>query len=119
MTAPCGIPCFECVSFKAKMNETIKRRISEGLGMDYDKSDCEGCRNKNGKAFLFEKNNIFPECKSSLYDEKGQCKIYLCTQKKQIHNCSECGDFPCDDLQPLADRADKIPHNLKIYNLCN
>ena len=119
MTAPCGIPCFECVAFKAKSNEVIKKRISEKTGLDYDKSDCEGCRNRNGKAFLFEKNNIFPQGKCLLFgNEKGQCKIFLCTEKKHIHNCSECDDFPCDNLQPLADRADKIPHNLKVYNLC-
>jgi hypothetical protein len=118
MTAPCGIPCFECIAFKAKSNEIIKKRISESLGLDYDKSDCEGCRNRNGKGFLSEKNNIFPDGKCLLLNEKGQCKIYLCAEKKQIHNCSECDNFPCDSLQPLADRADKIPHNLKIYNLC-
>ncbi len=118
MTAPCGIPCFECVSYKAKSNEAIKKRVSEGTGLAYDKSDCEGCRNRNGKAFLAEKNNIFPEGKPLLLNEKGQCKIFLCTEKRKIHNCSECDNFPCDNLQPLADRADKIPHNLKIYNLC-
>jgi hypothetical protein len=118
LTAPCGIPCFECFAFKAKSNETIKKRISEGFGMDYDKSDCEGCRNRNGKGFLSEKNNVFPEGKSILFNANGVCEIYLCTEKRQIHNCSECNDFPCEKLQPLADRADKIPHNIKIYNLC-
>jgi hypothetical protein len=117
MTAPCGIPCFECISYKAKSNEIIKKRISEGIGMDYDKSACEGCRNRKGKGFLSEKNNIFPESKCLLMNEKGICKIYLCVEKRQIHNCSECSDFPCDYLQPLADRANRIPHNLKIYNL--
>jgi hypothetical protein len=23
MTAPCGIPCFECLAYKAKSNETL------------------------------------------------------------------------------------------------
>jgi hypothetical protein len=50
-------------------------------------------------------------------NEKGYCKIYLCVEKRQIHNCSECDEFPCDNLQPLADRANRIPHNLKVYNL--
>ncbi len=48
MTAPCGIPCFECGAYKANSNEMIKKRISEGLGMDYDKSTCEGCRSRKG-----------------------------------------------------------------------
>jgi len=118
LTAPCGIPCFECLAYKAKSNEIIKKRISEGMGMDYNKSDCEGCRNKNGIGFLSEKNNVFPEGKCLLINEKGECIIYLCVQSKQIHNCSDCNDFPCDNLQPLADKANRIPHNLKTYNLC-
>jgi hypothetical protein len=118
MTAPCGIPCFECLAYKAKSNETIKKQISERLGLDYDKSDCNGCRNRNGKGFLSERNNIFPDDKCLLMNEKGCCIIYLCVEKRQIHNCSECDEFPCDNLQPLADRANRIPHNLKVYNLC-
>jgi hypothetical protein len=118
LTAPCGIPCFECLAYKAKSNEIIKKRISEGMGMDYNKSDCEGCRNRNGIGFLSEKNNVFPEGKCLLMNEKGECFIYLCVKIKQIHNCSDCNDFPCDNLQPLADKANRIPHNLKIYNLC-
>jgi hypothetical protein len=117
LTAPCGIPCFECGAYIAKSNEAIRKRISEGFGLDYDKSYCEGCRNRKGIGFLSGKNNIFPEGKCLLLNEKGECKIYLCAEKKLIHNCSECNDFPCDNLQPFRDRADKIPHNLKIFNL--
>ncbi len=117
MTAPCGIPCFECGAYKAKSNEQVKKFISVNLGMDFDKSECSGCRSRKGIGFLSEKNNVFPEGKISLLNDNGQCKIYLCTQEKGIHNCSECSDFPCDHLQPLADRSNMIPHNLKIYNL--
>lgn len=118
LTAPCGIPCFECLAYKARGNEAIKKKISETLGLEFEKAACEGCRNKNGVGYLTGKNNVFPEGKSILMTKDGICKIYLCTQQKQIHNCSECADFPCDKLQPLADRANIIPHNLKIYNLC-
>ena len=117
LTAPCGIPCFECIAYKARLNETIKKHISENLGMDYNKSDCEGCRNRHGIGFLSEKNNIFPNGKCLLVNEKGKCYIYKCVENKQIHNCSKCDEFPCDKLQPLADKANRIPHNLKIFNL--
>jgi len=117
MTAPCGIPCFECNAYKAKSNEKIKKRISEKLGIDYDKSDCGGCRVRNGIGFLSIKNNIFPEGKCSLLYKDGKCKIYSCVEIKGIHNCSECDQFPCELLQPLADRANLIPHNIKVYNL--
>lgn len=119
MTAPCGIPCFECNAHKAKSNDTLRKGISERIGMDYEKCYCDGCRNREGKCFLFEKNTIFPEGNCMLFgNDEGQCKIYLCTQKKGIHNCGECKNFPCDLLHPLADKADRIPQNLKVYNLC-
>lgn len=87
------------------------------MGIDFEQSDCDGCRNRNGKGFLSIKNNIFPEGKCILMNDDGYCNIYLCVEKKQLHNCSECIDFPCDKLQPLADRANSIPHNTKVYNL--
>jgi hypothetical protein len=117
LTAPCGIPCFECVVYKASTDETLKKRIAAGIGMDEEKCHCFGCRSRGGKGFLAEKNKIFPEGKCALLNEKGICKIYLCTKSQNIHNCSECQNFPCDKLQPVADRASQIPHNLKIYNL--
>lgn len=118
LTAPCGIPCFECMAFKAGSNEMIKKKISENLGIEYEKSSCEGCRQRGGIGFLSGKNNIFPGGKCSLLGENGECIIYNCAESKQIHNCSECEDFPCENLQPLSDKANLIPHNLKIYNLC-
>jgi len=117
MTAPCGIACFECVVFKAASNELIKKQISQRIGIDLEKASCDGCRARKGRAFLVEKNNIFPEGRCCLIGEKGQCRIYDCAEDKGLHNCGECGEFPCELLQPFADRANVLPHNLKIYNL--
>jgi hypothetical protein len=44
--------------------------------------------------------------------------MYACIQEKKVNFCFECDEFPCDRLQPVADRADRVPHALKIYNLC-
>jgi hypothetical protein len=118
MTAPCGIACFECIAYKANSNETIRKQLSERLSMDYEKAACRGCRNRNGIGFLHDKNNIFPEGRCILMNDKGESKIYYCAENRKIHNCSECNDFPCEKLQPLSDLANKIPHNLKVYNLC-
>ena len=35
-----------------------------------------------------------------------------------VASCSECSDFPCTRLCPSANRADVLPHNLKVFNLC-
>ncbi len=118
MTAPCGIPCFECGAYKATSNDQIKKQISNKLGLDYEKSDCHGCRDRKGIGYFSEHNNVFPNGKCLLLNKKGQCFIYLCVEQKKIHNCSECDNFPCDKLQPYADKANIIPHNTKIYNLC-
>jgi hypothetical protein len=32
--------------------------------------------------------------------------------------CSECNEFPCVLLAPIADQAARFPHNMKLYNLC-
>jgi hypothetical protein len=118
LVAPCGIACFECNVYKAKENDEYKKRISMATGIDESKCVCGGCRSKNGKVFLVGKNNVFPTGKSVLKDEDDICNIYKCTNKRGIHNCSECNNFPCDKLQPYSDKAKLIPHNLKVFNLC-
>jgi hypothetical protein len=44
--------------------------------------------------------------------------MFACIQEKKVEFCFECGEFPCERLQPVADRAERVPHALKIYNLC-
>ncbi|WP_319562985.1 DUF3795 domain-containing protein [Marispirochaeta sp.] len=119
LTAPCGIPCFECVSFKATSNPNIQAELSKRTGISLEDAKCNGCRENHGKCFLFKKNNILPQGDCMLFaDDEGHCKIYNCTQKKGIHNCSECSKFPCENLHPIADKANVAPQNLKVYNLC-
>jgi hypothetical protein len=72
-----------------------------------EKIKCEGCRNIEGNCEVLKN-----------YGFNGQCKIYNCYTSKNIEFCYECNDFPCDLLHPLADRAEKFPHNLKVFNLC-
>lgn len=115
LTAPCGIPCFECAAYKAQFNENIQKMISTNLGIDYEHAACTGCRNKSGIGYLSVQNNIFPDSKCSLLNADSKCKIYLCVESKNIHNCSECSNFPCDKLQPCADREPiKSPIILKF-----
>lgn len=47
------------------------------------------------------------------------CETYTCgADQRDIEFCFQCPDFPCDRLCPASDRADTLPHNLKIFNLC-
>ncbi len=78
-----------------------------GVCYSFKKDICKGCREEDGKCIVTKWN-----------DNKGECKVFVCTEKKGIHNCSECDEFPCDNLHPYLDMADKVYHNQKVFNLC-
>ncbi len=102
MTAPCGLPCFECIFFLANKSEEQRQQIVQELGLPYDQAICGGCRNVEGDC----KHNPMP------------CRLYPCAKEKGVQFCFECTDFPCDFLHPYADQATTKGHNLKIFNLC-
>ena len=101
LTAPCGLPCFECYLYLANDNEEMRAMVSEKLGIPEEKAACKGCRNENGRCAHLPVN----------------CRVYPCAEKKGIQFCSDCSDFPCDYLHPYADNA-KMWHNTKVFNLC-
>ena len=37
-----------------------------------------------------------------------------CAKEQGVDFCYECKDFPCQKLQPLAEGAERYPHNLKF-----
>ncbi len=104
-TAVCGIDCFNCGFFHTNVHEFFRtmpedRKASfTARGADADKLSCQGCR-KDG-------------CKMLM----GSCSTLKCAKEKGVEFCYECADFPCIKLQPLAEGAEKFPHNLKVYNL--
>ncbi|MDY6988470.1 MAG: DUF3795 domain-containing protein [Thermodesulfobacteriota bacterium] len=104
MTAPCGLDCFNCPMYLADENQKLKGAIAEHLKIPLEKAVCKGCRNENGTiGFL---------------DMTEPCGVYKCIEQKKIAFCCHCSDFPCDYLHPYADRADEVPHNTKVFNLC-
>jgi hypothetical protein len=107
LTAPCGRDCFNCPFYLARNNEKFRMVFAEKMKLDPKEISCEGCRNIEGKCQVLKN-----------YGFDGNCKIYNCFKDKGIEFCYECNDFPCNLLHPLADRSDKFPHNLKVYNLC-
>lgn len=101
MTAPCGLPCFECPVFLANEDREIRAQVSQFLGIPMELSVCQGCRNENGKP------GHLPM----------PCRLYPCAAKQGFQFCCDCADFPCDYLHPYADFA-KVWHNTKVFNLC-
>ncbi len=104
-TAVCGIDCFNCEFYHTNIAgffESISPERKAGFaarGATRENLSCKGCR-KDGCKML-----------------AGACATLKCAKEKNVEFCYECADFPCQKLQPIAENADRYPHNLKVYNL--
>ena len=111
LTAPCGLDCFNCAFYLAKENPEARKQVEQwstqfNVPIEYMK--CDGCRDEDGRIPL----------QIHLYGDTHRCAAYECSKEKGIGFCHECGSFPCDNLHPYADRAEHLPHNIKVFNLC-
>jgi hypothetical protein len=101
LAAPCGIDCGLCSLNRCKDDPALM----EGLvsrGIPREKLPCAGCRNVAGNCPVIG----------------GTCETYACIQRKRVDFCFACDEFPCSKLCPASQRADTLPHNLKVFNLC-
>lgn len=105
MTAPCGLACWACAFYKDNITDELAGNVAQVLQMDRSEVACKGCRSETGCSF-----------DAPLTDGRG-CKTKKCVAEKGLHNCSECNEFPCENLMPVVDGSDQAPHNTKIYNL--
>lgn len=100
LVAPCGIDCGICEMYTCKDSpEMIEYFVSKGVSRD--ELPCKGCIAVNGKCPMMGSD----------------CETYSCAKQKQVSSCSSCNDFPCEKLAPSADRANILPHNMKVFNL--
>ena len=100
LVAPCGIDCGICELHTCKDDPKLFSYLLS-RGIPKEKIPCGGCREIRGNC------PVLP----------AQCSTFLCIEEKQKKFCHECGDFPCGMLQPCADRAEILPHNMKVFNL--
>lgn len=101
LAAPCGIDCGICELYLCKDDPQLYNLIVE-KGISKDKIPCKGCRSVEGNCPVIA----------------SVCATYLCVKSKKLDFCYECNDFPCNKLMPSADRANILPHNFKVFNLC-
>lgn len=101
MVAPCGIDCGICELHLCKDDQSIYNQLVENV-ISPGKLPCSGCRALEGNCPL----------------KPMGCETWNCVRENELEFCSGCTDFPCNRLQPTADRADVLPHNLKVFNLC-
>jgi hypothetical protein len=90
--------------YLANENQKLREKIAQNLNISYAAAVCEGCRNHSGTIPFLGMTE--------------PCSVYKCIQQKGLQLCSECQDFPCDNLHPYADMAFQVPHNTKVFNLC-
>ncbi len=111
MTAPCGLDCFNCLFFLADTDEKAMQQLktwSTELQIPLQIMKCSGCRAHDGKIPL----------QKYLFGDEHRCAAYECAKFKEHKFCGDCKEFPCDNLHPYADKADTLPHNIKVFNLC-
>ena len=101
LVAPCGIDCGTCELYLCQHDEgLLNALVSKGIPKEI--LPCRGCRDMDGKCPVIGR----------------QCATYVCVKEKDVDFCFHCRDFPCAKLHPSADRADVLPHNMKVFNLC-
>ncbi|MDD2596481.1 MAG: DUF3795 domain-containing protein [Candidatus Cloacimonetes bacterium] len=101
LISPCGIYCGGCSLYLAKDRPEIIPMLLQH-GVTEDQLPCSGCRGEDGN------------CKHL----DARCEQYACAQDKGVSFCFECEDFPCNRLLPAADRANSLPHNMKMFAQC-
>ena len=88
--------------FWRKTNEKLAEMLANALGRAIEDVPCAGCRALDGKPHVLG----------------GQvCNTYACIEEKGHAYCFECDQFPCENLTPCIDQAQRLPHNMKVYNL--
>ena len=105
MTAPCGLACWACAYYKDNITDELAQQVAARIGIEAKDMYCGGCRSEKGCSFG-----------NALTDNKG-CPTKNCVANKNLHNCSECNQFPCENLMPVVENAASAPHNTKVYNL--
>ena len=101
LAAPCGIDCSLCQLYKALTDENLRKLLAERLNRPVDKVTCTGCRSIDGHCLVIGE----------------QCATYVCATDRGVDYCSDCSDFPCQKLMPCSDRANTLPHNIKVFSL--
>jgi hypothetical protein len=101
LTSPCGLACFLCFLHEDNLTAELKETIHAKWNVPKSEIACKGCRKQDGKQFHIPNG----------------CATLDCVRAKGVQFCSDCADFPCALLAPVADLAAERPHNMKMYNL--
>ena len=101
LVAICGIDCGICELYTCGHDHALFNKLVS-MDMPKEKLPCDGCRSVEGAC------PVIAEI----------CETYKCAIEKNVKFCFDCREFPCEKLHPAANRAEVLPHNMKIFNLC-
>ncbi len=99
LVSPCGGYCGDCPAYKVKDDPSLKEMLLKRV--NWNGVPCQGCRPLKGRCQFVE----------------GTCETYACAERRGVNFCFECPDFPCVKFNPAADKADILPHNIKVFAL--
>lgn len=101
LAAPCGTNCEACEAYLCKDSPQMLEYVAS-RGLRREMLPCPGCRPTGGLCPVYQ---------------GATCATWECVQQKGVEFCYECDEFPCRKLNPCADRAGVLPHNMKLFNL--
>ena len=95
LAAVCGLYCGACSILIGTAEDPARlKRFAERVHLSEEAVRCHGCR--SGKRW--------PYCDS--------CKMFACAAEKGIDFCSDCGDYPCNELTRFQA---EMPHRLDLW----
>jgi hypothetical protein len=93
--AVCGLYCRACSWYIAATEEPERlRRLACQFHFTEEESICHGCR--SGKRL--------PYC--------ANCKMSACAAERGIDFCSQCDEYPCNDLKSFQSA---MPHRIELW----
>ncbi len=95
--AICGLFCEACGLYIASHEDEKKlAKIAERYKMSPEEVRCEGCRSQK----------LGPYCRT--------CKMKACAVQKNINFCSECDQYPCQDVKDFQAQP-QVAHRLEVF----
>jgi len=96
LAAVCGLYCRACSVFIATMEDPERlKRLAAQFQWSEEEIKCYGCRS----------DKRCPYCEV-------KCKMFACATERGIDFCSECGEFPCEDLKKFQSG---MPHRIELW----
>ncbi|PKP27991.1 MAG: hypothetical protein CVU06_00355 [Bacteroidetes bacterium HGW-Bacteroidetes-22] len=93
--AYCGLYCSSCSVYNLSQEDPSKlQAIANRLNQSIEETRCNGCRS----------DKVSLHCSS--------CELKDCAISRGINFCSECSDYPCDELKSFQSR---MPHRAELF----